>query len=209
MSWDRASLSTEAARSLFRDEWDDFERGRSRPFFRGIVTREAERPPGVAPGELSRRPKRESDGNHGQTWAPATGLPPSTDAYRLLPRHRKGDRKIAAGRDLFSIGETNTPIFNLLSGWVAIYTLLEDGRRQIVHFALPGAVMGMPTSKDAQASHGAEALTDVIVSVIPDTVLAASSRGASCLRPPGWMRPGAPRRRASRTSPATLLPRPD
>jgi CRP/FNR family transcriptional regulator, anaerobic regulatory protein len=176
MSWDRASLSTEVARSLFRDEWDDFERGRSRPFFRGSVTREAERPSGLPLDELSRRPKRGGDGNDGQTWAPATAAAPSTNAYRLLPRYRKGDRKIAAGRDLFSIGETNTAIFNLLSGWVAIYTLLEDGRRQIVHFALPGAVMGMPTSKGAQVSYSAQALTEVVVSVIPSTVLSAASR---------------------------------
>lgn len=176
MSWDRASLSVEAARSLFRDEWDDFERGWSRPCFRGQAIQEAECPGGAPSNDLSKRSKRRSDGYDGEKWAPATSLPPWADACRLLPRYRTGDRKLAAGRDLFSIGETNTSVFNLLSGWVAIYTLLEDGRRQIVHFALPGAVMGMPTSKDAQASHGAEALTDVIVSVIPDTVLAASSR---------------------------------
>jgi len=146
------------------------------PCFRGLATQEAERPNGAPSDDLSRRPKRRGHGYDGEKWTPATGLPSSTDAWRLLPRYRTGDRKLAAGRDLFSTGETSTSIFNLLSGWVAIYTLLEDGRRQIVHFALPGAVMGMPTSRGAQVSYGAEALTDVIVSVIPYTILATSSQ---------------------------------
>ena len=176
MNWDRASLSHEAARSLFCDEWDDLERGRSRPFFRGLTAREAASPSGVPLDDLSRRPKRPSDGTDIEAWAPVAELPSSIDTYRLLPRYRTGDRKMAAGRDLFSIGDASKSIFNLLSGWVAIYTLLEDGRRQIVHFALPGAVMGMPTFKGAQVSYGALALTEVVVSVISNSVLATASR---------------------------------
>lgn len=139
--------------------------------FQGLTAQEAARPSGGPLDDLSRRPKRPKDGADSEAWAPVIGLPPSTDAYRLLPRFRTGDRRMPVGRDLFRIGETSKSIFNLLSGWVAVYTLLEDGRRQIVHFALPGAVMGMPTSNGAKISYGAQALTEVVVSVIPNTVL--------------------------------------
>lgn len=176
MSWDRASLSHEAARSLFRDEGDDFQRGRSRSFLRGLTAREAARSAGAPPDDLSRRPRRRSDETNSKAWAPVAGLSSSVDAYRLLPQYRSGDRKMAAGRDLFSIGDPSKFIYNLLSGWVAMYTLLEDGRRQIVHFALPGAVMGMPTFTGARVSYGALALTEVAVSVISNTVLATASR---------------------------------
>lgn len=67
-------------------------------------------------------------------------------------------------------------IFNLIDGWVALYTQLEDGRRQIVQFALPGAILGILPSKRSQATFGALALTDAVVSVIPTSMLATLSR---------------------------------
>lgn len=93
------------------------------------------------------------------------------ERHRLIPRFRGGDRKFETGQDLFSVGSSGKTIFNLLDGWVAVYTLLEDGRRQIVQFALPGAILGMLPSKRAPATVGALALTDVVVSVIPLPVL--------------------------------------
>jgi len=98
------------------------------------------------------------------------------ESHRLIPRYRNGDRKIETGRDLFSIGSSGKTIFNLLDGWVAVYTLLEDGRRQIVQFALPGAILGVLPSRRGPATVGAQALTDVVVSVIPMSVLASHSR---------------------------------
>jgi CRP-like cAMP-binding protein len=100
----------------------------------------------------------------------------SAEQHRLIPRYRSGDRTVEAGRDLLSIGSTGKTIFNLLDGWVALYTLLEDGRRQIVQFALPGAVIGVLPSRRAQSTFGALALTKVLVSAIPTSTLASLSR---------------------------------
>ena len=97
------------------------------------------------------------------------------DAHRLIPHYRSGDRTIEAGLNLFSIGSAGS-IFNLLDGWVAVYTLLDDGRRQIVQFALPGAVLGVLPSKRAQTTYGAQALTDTVVCVIPIGTLTTLSR---------------------------------
>ena len=176
MNWHRASLSQETARSIRRDDWESIERGWNGPLYRELPSPEALRGSGVPAPDLKGRPRRPNGGGAGEPWAPAEIEPSSVEPHRLVPRYRAGDRKIEAGRDLFSIGSTGKAIFNLLDGWVALYTLLEDGRRQIVQFALPGAVLGMLPSKRAQATFGAQALTDVVVSVIPTSVLASFSR---------------------------------
>lgn len=46
--------------------------------------------------------------------------------------------KAAAGQDILSPGESTEQVRFILSGWLARYKMLEDGRRQIVSFILPG-----------------------------------------------------------------------
>jgi CRP/FNR family transcriptional regulator len=57
-----------------------------------------------------------------------------------------------------------------------LYTLLEDGRRQILHFALPGAVLGFHPGRGAMMTYGAQALTDTVVCVIPRKALESLSK---------------------------------
>lgn len=175
MNWDRASLSSQVALH-YRDEWQDFECGRSGPSSRELPILESARRRSAPINPLSSRPRQPHEPNDGEALAAATVLPLSTELHRLVPRYRSGDRKIEAGRDVFRIGQTGKEIFNLLDGWVALYTLLEDGRRQILHFALPGAVLGVLPTNGAQSTFGAQALTDVVVSVIPNSKLASLSR---------------------------------
>jgi CRP/FNR family transcriptional regulator len=95
------------------------------------------------------------------------------ERYRLIPGYRSGDRKIEAGCDLFGVGSPVDAVFNLLDGWVALYALLEDGRKQIVQFALPGAVLGVFPVDGVQSTFGAQALTDLVACAIPHGTLAA------------------------------------
>src|SRR5262249_21131138 len=46
--------------------------------------------------------------------------------------------RVGAGQDLVSEGEQLDRIRIVLSGWLSRYKTLEDGRRQIVNFVLPG-----------------------------------------------------------------------
>lgn len=93
-----------------------------------------------------------------------------------LARLKSGDLAIPAGADLFSIGEPSNAIFNLVSGWVFLYQPLEDGRRQILHFAVPGAVLGFHPDRGAGVTWRAQALTDAVVCVIPYENLPALAR---------------------------------
>jgi CRP/FNR family transcriptional regulator len=90
----------------------------------------------------------------GQQWQ---GILPAIAGYA------SGERKVKAGSDLYSVGERCDAIFVVISGWVAVYDLLQDGRRQILQFVLPGALLRFNPDSGAAAMFGAEALTDVTV----------------------------------------------
>ena len=93
------------------------------------------------------------------------------ETLRVIAGYKSGDREFRAGQDLFSLGDPCDSIYNLVSGWVFRYNLLEDGRRQILDFVLPGAVLGFHPARGAMATFGAQALTDVVACVIPHKAL--------------------------------------
>jgi CRP/FNR family transcriptional regulator len=97
------------------------------------------------------------------------------ELLRAVAAYKSDDREVKAGHDIYSVGEPGTVIYIVVDGWVALYDLLRDGRRQILQFALPGALLGFEADTRAAATHGAEALTDTIVSTIPHRSLAALS----------------------------------
>ena len=98
------------------------------------------------------------------------------EALRVIAACRQSDREIRAGNDLFSLGEPCDAIYNLVDGWMFLYSILADGRRQILHFALPGAILGFHPGQGAMTTYGAQALTDAVVCVIPRKNLAPISR---------------------------------
>ena len=49
-----------------------------------------------------------------------------------------------AGKTIFSEGDRANTVFGLSNGLVRLYKSLPDGRRQVLAFALPGDLLGMP-----------------------------------------------------------------
>jgi len=58
-------------------------------------------------------------------------------------------------------------LYNLLDGWIALYRFEQQGRRQILDFALPGSFIGFEPDFSRALLHGAECITDVSVCVFP------------------------------------------
>ena len=56
--------------------------------------------------------------------------------------HKVGDNYFPAGSDLFLQGVKSEYLYTIKEGWVMMYTLLQDGRRQINEFCLTGAFIG-------------------------------------------------------------------
>lgn len=94
----------------------------------------------------------------------------------VIAGYKWGDRAIRAGEDLFGLGEPCDYVYNLVEGWMFLYSLLEDGRRQILHFALPGAVLGFHPAQGTMTTYSVQALTDAVVCVIPRKALEPLSK---------------------------------
>lgn len=65
------------------------------------------------------------------------------------------------GEEIVAIGETIDFVFVVESGWAIRYRILDDGRRQIVNFMLPGACFDMMSMAYAEADHAVSAATEV------------------------------------------------
>jgi CRP/FNR family transcriptional regulator len=99
-----------------------------------------------------------------------------------IARHHASDRRfVPAGTELFAEGETSDNLYVVLSGWLFLYRILEDGRRQILDFALPGAVLGYHARPESPFTFSAEAITNAEVAVIPiSRVSNLLSQGSAC-----------------------------
>lgn len=104
--------------------------------------------------------------------ASATGLPalPQALAKGLSAQDiqrinvvRPSFRTLTAGEPLYLQGDDCRHIYLLLEGWAFRHQGLEDGRRQILDFALPGSAFGLPGPN--VMSHSLETLTPCTFSV--------------------------------------------
>lgn len=74
--------------------------------------------------------------------------------------------RLGGGQDLISEGDRPDRIRFVLSGWLARYKTLEDGRRQIVNFVLPGEICDSYSYLLARMDHSIGTLTPVVYSEI-------------------------------------------
>lgn len=120
------------------------------------------------PRRLDRGARRARIDSFREDWPPGS--------LSAIAGYKSGGRVIKAGNDLFRPGEPCDALYALVDGWVFLYDLLENGRRQILHFALPGAVLGLYPARVTIATYGAQALSDAIVCVIPHQNLGQLSK---------------------------------
>ena len=76
-------------------------------------------------------------------------------------------RTLEAGSTIIYTGQEKAELFTLFSGWAYRFRSLEDGRRQILNFLLPGDLVGLQASMFAGALYDIAALTRVELCVFP------------------------------------------
>lgn len=74
---------------------------------------------------------------------------------------KTGELSADAGATILVEGAHSAHLFTILSGWAFRYKMLEDGRRQILNFALPGDLVGLQGSLEGEMQHSVEALTSL------------------------------------------------
>ncbi len=82
----------------------------------------------------------------------------SFESLSALP-HRIETRR--PGEEIVAIGETVDFVFVIETGWAIRYRILDDGRRQIVNFMLPGACFDMMSMAYAKSDHAISAVTEL------------------------------------------------
>jgi CRP-like cAMP-binding protein len=92
-------------------------------------------------------------------------LPHSDDELALVQSLKRRELRVRAGETLIHEGQTDAPLFTLLSGWAFRFKTLRDGRRQILSFLLAGDFIGVQQKMGDAAAHGVDTLTDAMFCV--------------------------------------------
>ena len=66
------------------------------------------------------------------------------------------------GEDIVRVGERMENIFVIQQGWAIRYRRLEDGRRQILNFLLPGDIFDNSAILEVEADHAISAVTKLV-----------------------------------------------
>jgi CRP-like cAMP-binding protein len=91
----------------------------------------------------------------------------SEDELAFVRTLKTGEIHVRAGTTFLRQGERSEQLYTVLNGWAFRYKMLDDGRRQILNFALPADLVGLQGSLMNEMEHSIEALTDISLCVFP------------------------------------------
>lgn len=180
MTWDQASYLMRGRGSVPNEGYElnrprlELRSHRPPPVTVSAISKAAQAERVTRPMTGSKKPPIDCESCRARIDGLCEGCAPGV--LRVIAEHKSGDRAFKAGQDIFSLGAPCDAIYNLVEGFVFLYNILEDGRRQILHFALPGAVLGFHPARGAMATFSAQALTDTVVCVIPHKALSPLSQ---------------------------------
>lgn len=89
----------------------------------------------------------------------------TADELKFISGFKRGELVQEPGSMILAEGSHSAQLFTLLSGWAFRYKMLEDGRRQILNFLLPGDLVGLQGSVIGKMEHSVESLSPVVLCV--------------------------------------------
>ncbi|QLQ03841.1 MAG: Crp/Fnr family transcriptional regulator [Thiobacillus sp.] len=92
----------------------------------------------------------------------------SAEEIEFIQSIRQRQMQVRAGHGIMREGDASSTLYTLLSGWAFRYRTLNDGRRQIFNFLLPGDFIGLQHQLGQASPHGVEALTDATLCAFPN-----------------------------------------
>lgn len=75
--------------------------------------------------------------------------------------------RVVPGASFLREGTQSEHLYTVLHGWAFRYKMLDDGRRQILNYALPADMLGLQGSLMNEMEHSVEALTPLTLCVFP------------------------------------------
>lgn len=89
----------------------------------------------------------------------------SQEELRFIENFKIGELRLDAGTNILLEGARSPHLYTVLRGWSFRHKSLDDGRRQVLNFALPGDFMGLQMSVLGEMEHNVTAMTDVTLCV--------------------------------------------
>ncbi|WP_454848838.1 Crp/Fnr family transcriptional regulator [Rhizobium binxianense] len=87
------------------------------------------------------------------------------EELRFVSSFKRGELTVDAGATILAEGARSPHLFTVLSGWGFRYKMLEDGRRQILNYVMPGDLIGLQGTIMNEMQHSVEALSPVVLCV--------------------------------------------
>jgi len=91
----------------------------------------------------------------------------TADELGFVRQFKVDELHIDAGYSFLREGTHSEHLYTVLNGWAFRYKMLEDGRRQILNYALPADLVGLQGALMKEMEHSVEALTPLTVCVLP------------------------------------------
>ncbi|MFN3825021.1 MAG: Crp/Fnr family transcriptional regulator [Pseudorhodobacter sp.] len=85
----------------------------------------------------------------------------SEDELEFMRRFKTGEVSLMPGETLLMEGQGSGELYTVLSGAGTRYKTLEDGRRQVINFLLPGDFIGMQASLMGEMKHSVGASSEM------------------------------------------------
>lgn len=89
----------------------------------------------------------------------------NTGELAFISRFKTGELVADPGATILVEGAHSAHLYTVLAGWAFRYKILEDGRRQILNYLVPGDLVGLQGSLMNEMQHSVEALTPVTLCV--------------------------------------------
>src|SRR5262245_61221765 len=91
----------------------------------------------------------------------------SPEEFAFVKSFKVDELRVDAGASFLREGTRSEYLYTVLMGWAFRYKMLDDGRRQILNYALPADMVGLQGALMNEMEHSVETLTDVRLCVFP------------------------------------------
>ncbi|MGE3643768.1 MAG: Crp/Fnr family transcriptional regulator, partial [Beijerinckiaceae bacterium] len=89
----------------------------------------------------------------------------TNEELEFVAQLKSGELVAEKGSTILTEGANSAHVYTILAGWGFRYKTLEDGRRQILNFVLPGEFIGLQAAVMNKMDHSVEALSDMLLCV--------------------------------------------
>ncbi|MGB6348893.1 MAG: Crp/Fnr family transcriptional regulator [Pseudolabrys sp.] len=91
----------------------------------------------------------------------------SAEELAFVKTFKVDELRVDAGASFLREGMRSEHLYTVLSGWAFRYKMLDDGRRQILNYALPADMVGLQGALMNEMEHSVEALTPLVLCIFP------------------------------------------